>query len=501
MYDLLIKNANIIDGTGADAYTGNVGIRDGKIAYIGAEDAAASQTLDIHGLTLVPGFVDSHSHGDFSIFNPDHAENVEQGIIFSVGGHCGDSIAPSLRNEKLFTMAELAEQLQDTAISSHYGILAGHGAIRRLIVGRENRSVTEEELQKMCQLLADSMNAGGMGLSLGLTYTPGSYADRDELIALAKVVGEKGGIITSHIRNESDDLIPSVEEFIEVCRAGKCRGVISHLKAADKANHGKVKTVLAMLEQAHKEDVEVYADAYPFCASATSLSSRFIPRQFHPVGTTDPIALLDDPEICKSIKTWALNKWGTDLSWVLITGCKAHPEYRGMNMNEVAEAMGCEDRYEAVFALLREAKRVNACFTMMSEEDVATVLAHPLVMVGCDSNAGNGASYFHPRRRTSFPRVLGKYVREEKITSLPEMIRKMTSLPAFVYRLPSKGRIAEGFDADICIFDPETIRETADYVNVFAPNIGIHYVLVNGKIVVEDGKYNGTKAAKLHLQK
>ena len=500
MKQYIIKNAKIIDGTGAEPFCGDIAICNGKIQALG-QDLSGEVLIDAAGLTICPGFVDSHSHGDVSVLNPHHSENLEQGITFSVGGHCGDSIAPSLREEKLFTMAQLAEIMQGMSISSYYGILAGHCAIRRLIVGRVNRPVTEEELEKMCQLLADSMDAGGMGLSLGLTYTPGSYADQAELIALAKVVGEKGGIIAAHIRNESDDLIPSVEEFITICREGKCRGIISHLKAADKANHGKVKTVLAMMEQAHKEGVEIYADAYPFCASATSLSARFIPRQFHPVGTTDPIALLDDPEICKSIKTWALNKWGTDLSWVLITGCKKYPQYRGMNMNEVAEAMGYEDRYEAVFALLREAKRVSACFTMMSEEDVATVLAHPLVMVGCDSNTGNGASYFHPRRRTSFPRILGKYVREEKITSLPEMIRKMTNLPAHVYNLPGKGRIAPGYDADLCIFDPETIRETADYVDVFAPNIGIHYVLVGGKIVVEDGKYNGTTAAKLYLRK
>lgn len=500
MYDLIIQNATVIDGTGAEAITADVAITGGKIAAVGTVTDSAKNILDAKGLTLTPGFVDSHSHGDGYVMNPHHPENLEQGITFSIGGQCGGSIAPSKREGALFTMRELAEKMDGVAISSYYGILAGHGTIRWLVAGTENRPVTEEELSQMCRLLEESMEAGGMGLSLGLTYTPGSYADQAELIALAKVVGEKGGIIASHIRNESDDLIPSVEEFITICREGKCRGVISHLKAADKANHGKVKEVLAMMEQAHKDGVEIYADAYPFCASATSLSARFIPRQFHPVGTTDPIALLDDPEICKSIKTWALNKWGTDLSWVLITGCKKYPQYRGMNMNEIAKAMGYEDRYEAVFALLREAKRVSACFTMMSEEDVATVLAHPLVMVGCDSNTGNGASYFHPRRRTSFPRVLGKYVREEKITTLPEMIRKMTSLPAQVYKLPGKGRIAPGYDADICIFDPDTIRDTADYVDVHAPNIGIHYVLVNGQVVVEDGKYNGTLAARLHLR-
>lgn len=500
MYDLIIKNATVIDGTGTEPFMADVAIRDGKISAVGSVDAEATQIMDVGGLVLTPGFVDSHSHGDFSLFNPHHGDNLEQGITFSVSGQCGSSIAPSTRDGQLFTMGALAEKLRDVSISNYYGVLAGHGTIRRLVAGSANRPVTADELAQMCKLLEDSMDTGGMGLSLGLTYAPGSYGDQEELIAMAKVVGKKGGILASHIRNESDDLIPSVEEMITICREGGCRGVISHLKAADKKNHGKVKTVLTMLEQAQKEGVEIFADAYPYCASATTMSSRFIPRQFHPIGTTDPIALLDDPDICRAIKTWATEKWGTDLSWVLVTGCAGHPEYRGKTMNEIAQAMGMDDRYEAVFTLLRECKRVSCCFTMMAEEDVATVLAHPLVMVGCDSQTGNGSSNFHPRRRTTFPRVLGKYVREEKITTLPEMIRKMTSLPAMVYRLPGKGRIAVGYDADICIFDPTTIRETADYVNVHAPHIGMHYVIVNGQVVVEDGKYNGTLAAKLFVR-
>lgn len=500
MYDLIIKNATVIDGTGAEPFRSDVAVSGGKIAAIGSLQDTARETIDAAGSVLTPGFIDSHSHGDNSIFNPHHPENPEQGITFSIGGQCGSSVAPSTRDGALYTMGDLAKDMKGVPISSHYAILAGHGTIRRLVVGTENRPVTEKELSQMCRLLEESMDAGGMGLSLGLTYTPGSYADREELIALAKVVGRKGGILASHIRNESDELIPSVEEFIAICREGGCRGVISHLKAADRKNHGKVKIVLSMMEQAQKEGVEIFADAYPYCASATSLSSRFIPRQFHPIGTTDPIALLSDPAIRSAIKTWATEKWGTDLSWVLVTGCAGHPEYRGKTMNEVAEAMGMEDRYEAVFRLLQEGHRVNCCFTMMTEADVATVLAHPLVMVGCDSTTGNGASTFHPRRRTSFPRILGKYVREEKITTLPEMIRKMTGLPALVYGLPGKGRIAPGYDADICIFDPDTIRETADYVDVHAPNIGIHYVLIDGKIVVKDGKYNGTLAAKLFLR-
>ena len=190
MYDLIIKNATVIDGTGAEPCMADVAICDGKIAEVGSVDAEAKQVLDVDGLALTPGFVDSHSHGDGYVFNPHHPENLEQGITFSIGGQCGGSIAPSKREGALFTMQELAEKMDGVAISSYYGILAGHGTIRWLVAGTENRPVTEEELSQMCRLLEESMEAGGMGLSLGLTYTPGSYADRKELLALAKVVGE-----------------------------------------------------------------------------------------------------------------------------------------------------------------------------------------------------------------------------------------------------------------------------------------------------------------------
>ena len=500
MYDQIIRGGTVIDGSGAEGYLSDVAILNGRIAAVGTGLSGARAEIDARGLVVCPGFIDSHSHVDYTALKDrNQSDAMEQGITFSVAGHCGGTMAPSATHP---LYSEYMQALEQAPFGMNLGLLVGHGTIRVMVAGRVNRPLTPEELKKMESILEECMRAGAMGMSLGLIYPPSSYADLRELCCLAKVVARYGGIIDAHIRNESDQLLESVEEFLSVLETSGCRGVISHLKAADKANWGKVRDVLAMVETAAQRGVQVYADAYPYCASGTSLQSRFVPRQFHPEGISDPSLLLNDPQICADIKAWATNKWGTDLSWVLISSCPDQPEFVGKTMNEIADIMGLTDRYEAVFALLRRSgKKIQACFTMMCEEDVKYVLSHPRVMVGTDSDMGGRPQQYHPRRRGTFPRVLGKYVREEKITSLPEMIRKMTSLPAYVYRLEGKGRIAPGMDADICIFDPTKIRDTADYVNWHSDNQGIAYVLVGGEVTVENGIYTGVNAGKLWKRK
>lgn len=499
MYELIIKNATLIDGTGSAPRVADVAVSGGKISRIGFLTNPAERIIDATGRVLCPGFIDSHSHSDYSLEEfPELRDCLQQGITFAIAGQCGDSVSPS-REYPVY--ADFVESMQGRSFGVNMSVFAGHGKLRTMVAGRVNRPLTPEELDKMCRCLDESMEKGCPGVSLGLTYAPGSYADFSELLALARVVGRRCGVMTAHIRNENDQLIESVEEFIALCEEGKCRGVISHLKAADKVNHGKVKTVLAMIEAAASRGVEIYADAYPYCASATSLVSRFVPRQFHPPGTTSAVELLKDPQLRREIKDWANKKWGDDLNWVRVTLCAGFPEYVGKNMNDIAQMMGMEDRYEAVYTLLEQTKGVcKGCFTMMCEEDVATALAHPRVMVGSDSNMGVRGPQSHPRRVGTFPRVLGRYVREQKITTLPEMIRKITSLPAMVYGLKGKGIVAEGYDADLCVFDPETIRDTADYVNCYGSNQGMDYVIIDGKIVVEQGVHNGICAGKLYTR-
>lgn len=504
MYDILIKNAWVLDGTGREGFRSDVAISDGKIVKVDQGLSGAATVIDATGLTLTPGFIDSHSHSDLSILvDRDQPDAVEQGITFSVTGQCGLSYVPATRNGSYLSMGEYLEQVSQSPIGSGHAILAGHCAIRSTVMGMVNRAPTPEELSRMEQLLAECLEKGAIGLSFGMTYTPGSYADTEEMIALAKVAKKYDGIITIHLRNEGDFLLESLEEFITVIKASGCRGVVSHHKAADRANWGKVKKSLAMIDKANQEGCDIYLDVYPYCASSTSLVARFLPKQFHPEGTTSALELLDDPEILQKAKKWAYDKWGDDLSWVFVTSCDSHKELQGFTVNELAEKLGIADRYDAVYELIRMSKgRAQACFTMMCEEDIQRILAHPRAMVGADSNMIRRTSRFrHPRHRATFPRVLRKYVLDDGIVPLKEMIRRITSLPAYVYGLPNKGLIREGYDADICIFDPATIRDVANFSNCFAPNEGLNYVLIDGKIVVKDNTYTGIRAGKMYIKK
>lgn len=503
MFSLIIQNATVIDGTGAAPYQANVAIQDGKIAKITPKTLSADRIIDAAGLVLCPGFIDAHSHGDLNIHRqPAATDALAQGITFCIGGQCGGSVAPSDLQGRFATMDAYVQQMAQQPTANHMGLLIGHGSIRAGVMGRVKRPPTDRELARMAQVLEHCLEKGAMGMSLGLYYAPGSYAEKRELVTLARVVSKHGATLAAHIRNEAEGLLASVEEFIGLCRESGCRGVISHLKAMEKPNHHMLPQAIQMLEKANREGLSIYADAYPYTASSTSLMARFVPDPFVPEGVAASAALLDDPRLRERIRAWGTNRWGKDLSFVTVTSCTGHPEFAGKNLNQLAEEMGFDDPFDCVFSILRERnQRCQCSFATMSEENVATVLAHPLVMIGTDSDPGSPVSMFHPRRVGAFPRVLGRYVREKGITTLPEMIRKMTHLPAQVYGISGKGRVAEGYDADLCLFDPETIRDQADYVNCTAPNVGLHYVLIAGKPVVENGICNGTQAGRIWLRK
>ena len=499
MYDLILKNANILDGSGAEAFFGDIAITDGKIAAVGTDLTGAKEILDVTGLTVSPGWIDSHSHSDNAALTyPDQQEKIEQGITFSITGQCGGSATP--RDDQ--TAAQWFDLATATPQGSGSVLMVGHNTIRRRVMGAENREPTPEELEKMKKMVADAMDAGAIGMSLGLYYVPGCYSKTDESIALAKVVKEKGGLLACHMRNETDKLIEALEEYLLIAKESGCRAVVSHHKVGEKANWGKVKTTLQMIDKANAEGMDVYMDVYPYVATHTSLLARFLPVQFHPPGTTDRVALLDNPEIVDAAKAWGKARWGEVIDWAMLTKVPGCDEFAGMTVHQVSEKLGIEDDFDTVFYLARQTKGAGAgCFFMMSEEDTRTVMAHPRAMICTDSGVAMGKDTYHPRLRGSFPRALGRYARERQVVSMPEMIRKMTSLPAHVYGLKNKGWIKEGYDADLCIFDPETILDQADYTNCTLPNLGLNYVLVDGKIVVKDGVYNGTRAAKVYRRK
>lgn len=502
MYDLIIKNGTLVDGSGSAPLTADLAISGGKIAAIAPSiDASlADKVLDASGLTVTPGFIDSHSHSDRSILPyPDQKEKLEQGIIMSVTGQCGGSQAPKRQADgTLYKMSDFQADAAKVPQGSGAVNLVGHGTIRSAVMANENRDPSFEELEQMKALLRDAMESGAIGMSVGLIYVPSCYSKTEELVEMAKVVAEYNGLLTAHIRNEGDKLLEAIGEFLSIIKAANVRGVISHLKAAEKHNWGKVQTAIQMIEEANAEGFDVHFDAYPYNASSTSLIARVLPSHFHPAGIKNPMDILDMPETLNAIRSWAKDRWNGDFSWILITTCKDHPEYEGKRLSEIAAMRGSDDQLETSYELLRETgNKVNACYFTMCEEDVELALSHPKGMICTDSAAACGASSYHPRLRASFVRALSHYCLEKGIVTLPEMIRKMTSLPAKVYGLPSKGLLAPGYDADICIFDAGKLHACSDFTHCTDKNEGLSYVLVAGEVVVEDGVHNGKRNASV----
>ena len=504
MYTLVIKNATVIDGLGNDPFVADIGIQNGKIKDIWNGLSDGVQTIDASGLTVTPGFIDSHSHSDrTAITFPDQKEKIEQGITFSITGQCGSSQTPKRIHDgdSLERPNEYFSKVKKIPQGSHSAMLIGHNTLRQAVLGNENREPSTEELNCMKELLREGLRTGALGMSLGLFYVPGAYAKLDEVIELAKVVSEHGGILAAHLRNEGDQLSEAVDEYLSIIRASGCRAVFSHHKAMWPNNYGKTYQTLAKIDQANAEGADIYLDVYPYCASGTTLAARFVPGALHPQGTTELLHLLHDKQFCDTVKQWGRKRWGDDLGFALITQYPPYPQYEGMTIREIAKLQSSNDQYETVLSLLRESNGIGrGCFFCMSEEDVCRVIRHPRTMICTDSAAKGEGEKYHPRLVGSFPRAIAKYVREHSVVSLPEMIRKMTSLPASVYELNGKGSIGVGMDADLCIFDAHTITDHADFINCSLANEGIYYVVLDGKIVLEHGNYNGTRTAKVYTK-
>ena len=516
MYDLIIKNATVIDGTGAKGCAADIAVQGGKIACVAAHIAGEGPVLDVKGLTVTPGFIDSHSHADEMMLTfPDQKEKIEQGITLSMGGQCGGSIAPApkypvrdadipgfgKKSEVCRTMGTLLNRVQDMPLGAGVAVFVGHRSLRLAVMGPDNRDPNEEEMQQMLELLREGMAHGAMGVSFGLIYAPSCYAQIDELVAFARVAKENGGMVAAHIRNERDTVREATAEFIEILRRSGAKGVLSHHKAAGRNNWGAVHDTLKMIDDAVAEGIDIYLDVYPYTASHTSLSTTLVPKEYHDRGALGLVADLSDPVKRQAIREVNLKRWGEDLSWILIARCPAYPQYVGKRLDEIARLHGT-DAYDAAFDMIRDSEnRCGACFFTMCEEDVMTVMRHPRAMICTDAAVAGDSVAYHPRLRGTFPRALGRYVREKQVTTLEEMIRKMTSLPAQVYGLAGKGKIAAGYDADLCIFDADTIVDRAEYADCHQRAEGLRYVLVGGEIVVENAVHNGKRNARMHLRK
>lgn len=503
MYDIIIKNGTVYDGSGRAPFIADIAIANGKIMRIAPNLSDGNRVIDATGRAVTPGFIDSHSHADRLLQEfPQQIEKLEQGITTNVAGQCGSSLVPRRNNASgtYYTMGQFLQEVSQTPTGANILCFVGHSTIRRAVLGDENRAPTPDELETMKSLVAEAVDSGALGISFGLIYAPGCFAETDELVALATVAREHGGMVSAHIRNESDNVIEAVEEFLEILERSGAQGVYSHQKASNRRNWGKVRQTMAMMEQAYARGIRIYSDVYPYIASSTTLKATFVPKQYQGGGDDAIAKNLSDPVIRKAIIETNRRNWGDDLSWVLVIGCCNNPEYNGKNMEQIAELRN-QDSHEAVLDVIHDNLALNrACFFTMCEEDVSFLLSHPRTMVCTDSGVAGRSSMYHPRLRASFPRVLGKYIREEKILPLEEMIRKMTSLPAQVYNIPNKGLLKEGYDADICVFDPNRIADRADFLNCTAGCVGLDLVMVAGVVAAVDGVYTGSESGRVLLR-
>jgi len=526
--DLVIKNGIIVDGTGNPWFRNDIAIKDGKIVKIGKVKEKGEVEIDATGLVVSPGFIDMHNHSDMTILPYPNAESyIMQGVTTAIVGNCGLSMAP-INPDKVDllkrylgtfltkdfeygwdwkTLGEFCKKVEKQGTTINLAPLVGHGTVRIAVKGFDSSEPSKDELEEMKALIAQAMEEGAFGMSTGLIYPPGSYATTEEIIELAKVVGEYGGIYTTHMRNEGKYLIEAVEEAI---RIGKEAGVpveISHHKASGKPNWGKVCATLRLMERARKIGVEVNCDVYPYTAGSTTITA-LLPTWALEGGVEKMLERLKDKETREKIKTeieedkMKGENFLKAAGWcgVLISQCSIE-KYEGKTLEEILKEKGQFDNpYDGFFDWLLEINGDAAMVVfLMDEEDVKTVLSHPLSMVISDSwvTAPTAGGKPHPRTYGTFPRVLGKYVREEKLLSLEEAIRKMTSLPAAKLRLQGRGLIKEGFWADFVIFDSNKIKDKATYQNPHQYPEGIKYVIVNGQIAVENGKLTGKRPGKV----
>jgi N-acyl-D-amino-acid deacylase len=518
MLDLVIRNAAVVDGTGAEPFRADVSVQSGVITAVGHETNAAAREVDGTGLTLAPGFIDVHGHSDlFTGFDPFLAGELEQGITAQLCGQCGLGPAPVSAEtlpyyqayyQKLgapihphaaaFTsFGAYLHEMDHTPTGIHLGYFIPHGTLRLAAMGMSPEVPTAAQLERMETLLDEGMRAGALGLSTGLMYAPGSYAQREELAALARIVGRYHGVYTSHMRNQGDRLLESVQETIDIAREGGARANISHHKACGRSNWGKVRESCALI---HAADIPVTHDVYPYTAASTTIWGT-VPPSLQRLGQEGFLAFLKEPENVKALRDAIFHPQedfdnavlNAGYDGILILNAAVVHDAEGKSIRQYADALGV-DPFDAYVRLMVENQLgVTYADFEMAEEDVRTLIADPACLFGTDALYMKGMDMTHPRAIGSFPRILGRYVREERVLTLAQAVRKMTGLPAETYGLARKGRIVPGCDADLVLFDAERICDHADYAAPLTPNEGIEEVYVNGALAVLHGKATGVR--------
>lgn len=495
-YDILIRNGKIIDGSGNSWYYGDIAVKDGKIAAIGRHiDQPAGKIIDAKGLIVAPGFIDVHTHleGDEEK-DPEAKSFIYDGVTTCITGNCGSSNTD---------IGKYLKWIDSLKLSINVATLIGHNDVRRQVMGRANRDASPEEMKKMEAMVDKAMQDGAVGLSTGLIYIPGTYTKTPEIIDLAKIAAKYNGVYATHMRDEGDSLTYAISEALTIGREAKIPVEISHFKCSGQQNWGRSRETVPMVEAARKEGIEVTIDQYPYTASSTSIST-LLPDEVLADGQDSIRARLQRPEVQKLVTSHIIERLKKrklkHLSYAVVAFYEPDTSYNGRSIEEINLMKGRKHKVK------EEAKTVidlmmnggaSAVFHGMSEEDVKRIMQYPFNMFASDAtirvlNAGMP----HPRGYGTNARVLSKYVREEKVISLEEAIRRMTSLPAQKFQLRNRGLIKEGMAADIVIFDENQVKDMSTFEKPHAYSVGFHFVIVNGVLTVDNEKHTGARAGQ-----
>ncbi len=490
-FDLIIRGGTVVDGTGASRFRADVAITGDRIAQVAPniEAASARQVVEANGLIVAPGFIDHHAHIQTTIHQHPLAENfTRQGITTILASlHSGDQPWP------------LDKYMSELKVAPNIGFFAGHSWARTKVIGLENRAPTAGELEQMKALVEESMKAGALGLSTGLIYVPANYAKTEEVIELAKVAARHGGIYVSHMRDEAAGLLDSVAEVIRIAREARIPGQVQHHKAVGKPQWGWSVKSLTMIDAARKEGLDVTLDMYPYTASSTGSSVLF--PQWSLAGGREAFARrAKDPATRAKLEAdmkriFTVERGGADLANIQFRTLPSDRRYDGRTLADLAKDRGLPDTIETGIQLAIELQLkggFSAIYHSMDEQDVVRIMRHPLTMFDTDGDpVGYGIGHPHPRSYGTFPRVLGRYVREQKVLTLEEAIKRMTSMSADQIGQRERGRIAKGMYADLTLFDEGTIADRATYTDPHQYSVGIHHVIVNGVSIIRDGVLTG----------
>lgn len=495
--DVLIKNGRIIDGTGNSWYYADVAIANGNIVAIGKLSSyTAARTIDARGLYLAPGFIDVHTHIEGEETKaPDAKSFLLDGVTSVVTGNCGGSAAD---------MGRYFSFVDSVRLSINVAALIGHNTVRREVMGTANRPPTPEEQQRMEALVARAMQQGAVGLSTGLIYVPGTYSATPEVVGLAKAAARYGGVYATHMRNEGDAVQDAIAEALTIGREAGIPVQISHFKVSGQNNWGSSRQTLAMVKQAREEGLEVTIDQYPYTASSTSLSTLF-PDEMLADGQDSIKARIDNPATRQYIKNFMIDKLKKrrqkHFTYCQIASYRADSSWNGKNIEELNLQLGRKHHASAEADLIIDMMYkggASMVFHGMGEDDIRYIMQYPYNMIASDASIRVYKSGVpHPRGYGTNARILGKYVREEQLISLEEAVRRMTSLPAQKFGLKGRGLLKEGMAADIVVFDAATVQDRATYADPHQYSQGMHYVLVNGQLVVAEGQHTGARPGQV----